>query len=180
MPRRGHPRRRCGCGGGCRKVPWTRRLLIAILKLLINRRFGLKEIKREIKELEDKLDRLVPPGDGVNFTTGPVVRDASASSLIAKVLNNSDEDRTVAVIVFDLTACEKTEFSSVTLDVDAGCAEEHIFTQPPVNYEVQFLGLAANVFGWTATRTQAAPSPLTASGLIAANTFRHQELAPTI
>lgn len=180
MPKGNDAGHGCGCSGGCKKIPWTRRLLIAVLRLLTSRRFGLKEIKREIKEIEDKLDRLVPPGDGGNFTTGPVVRDVQASSLIVKVLNNSDEDHTVTVIVFDLTQCEKTQFGSVTLDVDAGCAEEHIFTQPPVNYEVQFLGLAANVFGWTATRSQAAPSPLTASGLIAANTFRHHELVPTI
>jgi hypothetical protein len=165
-------------GIACTKGSQELLILIAILLILTNKRFGLKEIKAEIREIEEKLDMIVSPLG--NFTTGPVIKDVTASSLIVKVLNNSNVTQSVLVIVFDLTDCEKTEFDSIELEVEPGCAEEHIFGEPPINYEVQFLGLVANVFGWTATRTQAAPAPITASNLVAANTFRHSELSPTI
>lgn len=140
--------------------------------------FGLAEIKREIREIEEKLDRLVPPsGDGV-LTTGPVVADNTASSLVVKVENVTNATITVVVTVFDIGTCPnpRTVFATTTLTIQAKCARSFIFDKPPLEYEVQFSGPAGSFTAWTATRTQGRAAPLTASVFIASNTFRHSEL----
>lgn len=138
---------------------------------------GLMEIKREIKDIELKLDRIVPVSN--TLTTGPVVRDVSASSLIVKVLNNTPTPKTVTATVYDITQCPKTVFASQTFtDITSKCAADFIFDKPPVQYEVEFSGIQPGVYTWTSTRTQAQEPPLMSSNLIAANTFRHAELIP--
>lgn len=154
-------------------------LLIIVIKLLLNKKFGLEEIKREIREIENKLDQMVP----VNavLTTGPVVKDVTASSLVVKLLNNTETTKTVTVTVFDITECPKEVFAEENFELEPKCSDFAIFdTNLPVQYEVQFEGMQPGVYGWTATRTQAAPPPLMASNFIAANTFRHHQLVPQI
>lgn len=170
---------KCGTNSGSRSLKIIKLiLLLIIIKLLLNRRFGLKEIKREIREIEARLDQLIPNGNGV-LTTGPVVKDVTAGSLVVKVLNNTDETQTVVVNVYDLTQCPKALYEEVDLELDPQCAESEIINDVlPVQYEVEFVGMVPGVYAWTATRTQAGPAPLTASNFIAANTFRHAELVP--
>lgn len=154
-------------------------LLIIIIKLLLDKKSGLKEIKKEIMDIEEKLDQFVPVGN--ILTTGPVVTDVTASSLVVKILNNTGMTQTVAVTVFDITECPKEVFATETFELDPKCSDFSIFdANLPVQYEVQFEGMEPGVYAWTATRTQAAAPPLMASNFVAANTFRHQELVPQL
>ncbi len=171
----------CGISGGSKSLKIIRLiLLLIIIKLLLNRKFGLKEIKREIRAIEARLDQLIPNGNGT-LTTGPVIKDVTAGSLVVKVLNNTDETQTVVVLVWDLTQCPKALYEEIDLELDPQCTESEIINDVlPLQYEVQFVGMVPGVYGWTATRTQAGPAPLEASSFIAANTFRHAELVPLI
>lgn len=142
---------------------------------------GLEEIKRELRAIEDKLDQLVPPTAGA-LTTGPVVADNTASSLVVKVLNNTNTTQTITVTVYDIGTCPnpKAVFATTALTVQPLCAQAFIFPKPPDEYEVEFSGMAPGIYAWTATRNQAQAAPLSSSGFVAANTFRHSELVPVV
>ncbi|SHM42990.1 hypothetical protein SAMN05660826_00996 [Caldanaerovirga acetigignens] len=142
--------------------------------------FGLEEIKREIKEIEEKLDRIIPPITNV-LTTGPVVADSGANSIIAKVLNNSDETVNVTVNLYNIGTCPdpKELLESVELTIESKCAKAVVLQKPETEWEVQYVGIKPEVFVFTAARTNGSEAPISASNLLPANTFRHSEHVPT-
>jgi hypothetical protein len=138
---------------------------------------GLGEIKSEIEDIEKKLDSIVPTAG--TLTTGPVVANVNASSLVVKVLNSTASPVTVTVNVYDIGQCPRVLFDSVTfMNIASKCSAHHTFDTPPVQYEVQFVGIQPGVLAWTATRTQGQAAPLSSSNFIEPNTFRHSELVP--
>ena len=133
--------------------------------------FGLAEIKTEIKEIIGMLE----DGEACpNKTTGPVVADNLADRVVIKIFNNNLTARVVSATVYDLTTATKTVFYT-TGNVAINPLSAVEFTSPnnmPANYEVEFTGLVSGVYGFTTTR-----QPGAAVQIIAANTFRHTELA---
>jgi hypothetical protein len=139
--------------------------------------YGLPEIMNEIHDIECKLDRLIPGVSG-SLSTGPVVTDNSAGSLVVAVLNVTNSTQTVAIKVFDIGTCpdRRTMCATTTLTLQCKCARTFIFDRPPLLYEVEFVGTAGTFTAWTATRTQGQSAPLSSSTFLGANTFRHSEL----
>lgn len=143
---------------------------------------GLSDLRTEIHGVEERLDSLLP-GAGGRLTTGPVVSDSRALSLLAKIQNSTTGNVAVSVTVFDAGTSpdpRTVAVSSGTAVIPPGCTKDFIFPKPPVEYEVQFTGIQTGVYAWTSTRTEAQGAPLSASNLIAANTFRHSQLSPAV
>lgn len=142
--------------------------------------FGLEEIKREIKEIEEKLDGIIPPTGNI-LTTGPVVADNSVNSIVAKVLNNSDETVTVTVNLYDIGTCPdaKELVQSFELTIESKCSKAVVLQKPATEWEVQYVGVGREIFVFTAGRSNGKNAPISASNLIPANTFRHSEHVPT-
>ncbi|KYO68600.1 hypothetical protein [Thermovenabulum gondwanense] len=144
---------------------------------LDNPDFGLEEIKEEIKEIEEKLDKLVPPGAGNILTTGPVVADNGVNSILAKVMNNTDNTVTVTVKLFDIGTCPdpKELLQSFELEIESKCAKTVVLQKPTTEWEVVYEGVVPGVYVFTAGRKNAENAPISASELVETNLFRHSE-----
>jgi hypothetical protein len=111
-------------------------LLRKILWLLCNKKFGLKEIKREIRDIEKKLDGKPTAGP---LTTGPFfVRAGMNNALNVKVQNTGAAPIDVVVRLFSLDTCPPSEIDSETLlQIPGGCcARDAVVTAPAGNFEV--------------------------------------------
>ena len=111
-------------------------LLRKILWLLCNKKFGLREIKREIREIEKKLDGDPPSGP---LSTGPFfVRTGVNNAINVKVQNTGDEPIDAVVRLFNLDTCPPTLIGSETLLAIPGgcCARDAVVTAPAGNMEV--------------------------------------------
>lgn len=139
--------------------------------------FGLEEIKNEIKEIEEKLDKLVPPGAGNILTTGPVIADNGVNSIVAKVLNNTNNTVTVTVKLYDIGTCPNPKIlkQSYNLTIQSKCAQSVILQKPAIEWEVVYEGVIPGVYVFTSGRKNAVNAPISASELVETNLFRHSE-----
>ncbi len=99
-----------------------------IICLLTNRWFGLKEIKKEIKDIECKLDNMVPPTQGGAITTGPFLVRAGENNLInVKVQNTGEETIRVDVFLYDVEECPPEVVGGGTLaELEGGCCVQEV------------------------------------------------------
>ncbi len=100
-----------------------------IIAILLNRCFGLPEIKCEIREIEEKLDNLVPPSSqGGAITTGPfLVRTGENNAIGVKIQNAGDATISVTALLYDVGECPPELVSQVGVaDLEAGCTAQDI------------------------------------------------------
>ncbi|MGB9841019.1 hypothetical protein [Thermovenabulum sp.] len=144
---------------------------------LDNPDFGLEEIKNEIKEIEAKLDNIVPPETNKILTTGPVIADNGVNSIVAKVLNNTNNTVTVTVYLYDIGTCPNPKIlkQSFNLTIQSKCAQSVILQKPSTEWEGVYEGVVPGVYVFTADRKNAANAPVSASELVETNLFRHSE-----
>lgn len=104
--------------------------------LLEDKKFGLAEIKREVRDIEDKLDK-APTQKGA-LSTGPFfVRTGQNNAINVKVQNVGTKCVDVVVRLFDIGACPPEEIDSECLkDIGRCCAEDAVLTAPAGNFEV--------------------------------------------
>ncbi len=145
-----------GAGGiscqPCQLRTW--KLLKRIWCILTNKKFGLKEIKCEIMEIERKLDQLVCNGNnngdgavGGPISTGPFfVRTGQNNAINVKVQNIGDEPIDVIVRLFDIGKCPPVLTDEETLTAIGGgcCAQDAVLTAPAGNMEVAVCPNPAN------------------------------------
>lgn len=111
--------------------------LKAIWCLLANKRFGLKEIKREIKEIEEKLDRTVPVAGALS--TGPfLVRAGENNAINVKVQNIGQTPIDATVLLVNVGNCPPQVVDSETLSAIGGgcCTENAVLTASAGDFEV--------------------------------------------
>jgi len=165
--------------------------------------FGLREIIRKVSNIENSINRLLYglkeyengklctklDEDKENFferlTSGPIVTDSEARSIIIKILNNRTDNMKFIVDIWNLDICPKVIFQSILLEVNSNCSVHVIFdihskAGSIVNYvsqyEVEFCGVKPGVYCWTSTRKESAEEPINNSQLISANTVTHNQL----
>ena len=143
--------------------------------LLTNTVFGLNEIKNEIKGIENKLDDLIPTPCSL-LTTGPVITDKFAKSVVTKVYNLTNQSRTIFASLQDLTQCPPNSIASIPFNVPSCCANDAIFSNAPAaQFEVTYNNIVPGIFVFTAARTEITTLPINQSTLIPSNTFRHAD-----
>lgn len=120
----------------CQQGPvCTWMLLKLILCLLTNKKFGLKEIKCEIKDIERKLDGTV----GGSLSTGPFfVRSGQNNAINVKVQNVGEDPIDAVVRLFDMFQCPPVLVDEETLsDIGGGCcAQNAVLTANAGDFEV--------------------------------------------
>lgn len=126
-----------GCGGDADLI-WVLvlRQLQAILCLLRHHKFGLKEIKCEIKDIEDNMDgggEIAGP-----LTTGPIfIRTGQNNAINVKVQNTGDAPISAEVRLFNIGVCPPVEVDTETLtDIGSCCAQDAVVTAGAGNVEV--------------------------------------------
>jgi len=137
---------------------------------LDNPDFGLESIKEGINSIEAKL---YPD----TLTTGPVVRDKHADSLIIVLLNNTAVAKAVTFYVYNIKKSPSTVVLEKTVNIEPGSSRIFICSSPPLIYEIRFTGIVQGIYALTATRKQDFSDSLRKSTLISANTFSHSQLA---
>ena len=143
--------------------------------LLTNQIFGLNEIKNEITGIENKLDDLIPTPCSL-LTTGPVITDKFAKSVVTKVYNLTNQSRTIFASLQDLTECPPNTIASIPFNVPACCANDAVFpNSPAAQFEVTYNNIIPGVFVFTAARSEITTLPINQSTLIPSNTFRHAD-----
>lgn len=114
--------------------------LKVILCLLKNEEFGLEEIKREIQDIEDKLDSGQTPRAGA-ITTGPFfVRTGSNNAIAVRVQNTGADPIDVDVRLFNIGACPPALQDSASLTDIGGvcCAKSAVLQAPAGSFEAVF------------------------------------------
>lgn len=110
-----------------------------ILRLLKHPKFGLKEIKREIKEIEQNMCP-TPPGPVTGpLSTGPFfVRTGENNAINVKVQNIGTEPIDATVTLWNIGVCPiQPVDSEVLLAIGDGCcAQDVVLTAPAGNFEV--------------------------------------------
>ena len=126
-----------GCGGDADLI-WVLvlRQLKAILCLLKHHKYGLKEIKCEIKDIEDNMD-----GGGEEagpLTTGPIfIRSGQNNAINVKVQNIGDDPISAEVRLFNIGVCPPVQADSETLtNIGSCCAQDAVVTADAGDYEV--------------------------------------------
>lgn len=113
--------------------------LNAILCLLRHRRYGLREIKREVKEIEENMNGN-GNGDGIvgSQTTGPIfIRTGQNNAINVKVQNVGEQPVTVHVRLVDHNACPPAPVQTATIaDIASCCAQDAVLTADAGNFEV--------------------------------------------
>jgi hypothetical protein len=142
----GDPEQRERCDGepecrGGKDFLWFRVLakLHAILCLLRHRRYGLREIKREIKEIEEKMNGN-GNGNGIvgSQSTGPIlIRTGQNNAINVKVQNVGEGPVTVHVRLVDHNACPPAPVQTVSIaDIAPCCAQDAVLTADAGNFEI--------------------------------------------
>lgn len=108
------------------------------------------------------------------YSTGPVVRDYSAYSLVVIVSNTTSLDLKVKVTVNDLTGGRKPNRVN-TLDIKGNFTETLTLPKPPILYEVSVEGIPPGVYIWTSTISNTTGTSLHTNRFIESNTFRHKD-----
>ena len=126
-----------GCGGDT-DIIWllVLRQLRAIQCLLKHRKFGLKEIKREIKDIEDNMNgngELIGPQ-----TTGPIfIRAGQNNAINVKVQNVGEDPISAEIRLFNIGVCPPVQADSETLtDIGPCCAQDAVVTANAGDFEV--------------------------------------------
>lgn len=125
--------------GGCPKPDNAEvlRKLTMILSLLTNRRFGLCEIKREVKEIENNMGN--GNGDqGGGITTGPFFIRTGQNNAINVIVQNLEEaEIDVEVKLVDLGACPVFVEDNASLEnIDSCCTDSAVLTAAAGEWEV--------------------------------------------
>lgn len=142
-----------------------------------------REIQREIvpgiEQLQDWVqtikNSLISPV--CKMTTGPIIRDIDANSLVVGIENDRPFDTTVRIYVHDLTKVPRTS-TSVTQYVMYRSGASVILPKPPLIYAVEVRSVLPSVYLWTSTRTNTQDAPLEASNFISENTVIHRDFIP--
>lgn len=132
-----------GCGNDADLI-WllVLRQLRAIQCLLRSREFGLREIKCEVKHIEDCLEGCDGGGGGSEIvgpqTTGPIfVRSGQNNAINVKVQNTGEAAVDAEVRLFDTGACPPVQIDSVTLTaIGSCCTQDAVVTADAGDFEV--------------------------------------------
>jgi hypothetical protein len=125
---------------GDRESLWFQVLLKlqAILCLLRNRRFGLREIKREVKAIEENMNGGNGNGIAGAQSTGPIfVRTGQNNAINVKVQNVGDAPATALVRLINIGVDPPQVTASTVLTNIAPCtAQDGVVTAPAGDFEV--------------------------------------------
>ncbi len=108
-----------------------------ILSLLTNRKFGLCEIKREVKEIGKNMDN----GNGDQrgaITTGPLfIRTGQNNAINVLVQNLEEAEIDVEVKLVNLGSCPVFVEDNASLEnIDSCCTEDTVLTAAAGRWEV--------------------------------------------
>lgn len=114
------------------------RKLNMILALLTDRRFGLCEIKREVKEIEENMGNGDNAIVGGGITTGPfLVRAGENNAVNVKVQNLEDVSIDVEVKAITLDSCPPVVIHNASLEgIEPCCTQDALLTVGAGNWEV--------------------------------------------
>lgn len=109
-----------------------------ILALLTNRHFGLCEIKKEVKEIEENMGNGNDCIVGGGITTGPFfIRSGQNNAINVKVQNLEDSPIDVEVKLLSLECCPAVVIDNASLeDLESCCTEDAVLTAGAGNWEV--------------------------------------------
>lgn len=112
------------------------RKLNMILALLTNRHYGLCEIKREVREIEENMGNGGIAGGRI--TTGPfLVRTGENNAISVKVQNLEDSPIDVEIKLLTLESCPAAVLDNASLeDICPCCTEDAVLTAGAGNWEV--------------------------------------------
>lgn len=153
-----------------------------IEKLTSSQKLALSNIEAEIlgsipslvSGINEKIDLLLPK-NVANLSTGPIIRDANAKSLVIFFSNNNPFDATVRVMIRSpLTKGENDKFIDVS--IKGGNYYLSILPCPPPLFEVVYLDVIKGISIFTATRRNVMQDSYQSSVLIASNTILNNEL----
>ncbi|MGI5970633.1 MAG: lipopolysaccharide biosynthesis protein [Oscillospiraceae bacterium] len=140
-----------------------------ILSLIIASAFIKTEAGKLIKRIASKRGKAQLSA----LTTGPVVRDLFARSLVVVVMNTAGSDLEVKVIVNDLKEGRRIR-TEKSLIVKSSFTRYLCLPNPPDLYEVLIEGIAPGVYVWTSTSAYCSPL-MQKNKFIEANTYRHND-----
>ncbi len=145
-----------------------------ILVLLIPTSLIKKGLLKVLEKTERIEDDITPKK--IILTTGPVIRDLSANSLVVVVLNTTNANLEVKIAVNDLTEGRKKTMLN-ELVIHSNLAGAFTFPQPPALYEVFIEGIGPGVYVWTSTSPskKVRTSSLHENIFLISNTFRHND-----
>lgn len=132
---------------------------------------GFMKVLEKSELLEDDIT-----SSKVILTTGPVIRDLCANSLVVVVLNTTNANLEVTVAVNDLTEGRKKTMCNA-LVIHDHLTGAFTFPQPPAIYEVLIEGIYPGVYVWTSTSPgrKVRTSSLQENIFLETNTFRHND-----
>jgi O-antigen/teichoic acid export membrane protein len=159
---------------GIKGVGYVWLLTHVILVLLIPVSYIKKGLMKVLEKAERIEDDLTPKK--IILTTGPVIRDLNANSLVVVVLNTTNANLEVKVAVNDLTEGRKKTMLNA-LVIHSNLTGAFTFPQPPELYEVFIEGICPGVYVWTSTspNKKARASSLHENIFLTSNTFRHND-----
>ncbi|WP_458787428.1 hypothetical protein, partial [Vallitalea sediminicola] len=160
----------------------------AIEEAVLSATYGLEEIKYEVSNIENILTTTD------DLTTGPFFisqLSQEPASLIIKVLNNTNIDRSVTVRVYEYgnnnprnTLIPQGGIIMPIIIKANQCFDiEYSITRSDNTNnqcEVQFFDAVSGIYCWAAIRTEAVDTVLNTVTPIPENTYRHAELVPLI
>lgn len=130
---------------------------------------GLMKVWEKVGHIEDD-----NTPKKIILTTGPVIRDLKAKSLVVVILNTTYLSLEIKVAVNDLTAGRKNAMADILL-IQSNLTKTLTFTQPPTIYEVLIEGIYPGVYIWTSTSKKYCGTCLQGNNFIKSNTFCHND-----
>lgn len=110
-----------------------------------------------------------------SLSTGPVVKDRAAQSLLVSINNTTDASVTIDIVLRATPCCMENQ-RVLPVTIPANCIKSYILGCIPSVYEVIFNNVEEGIYIWTATRCEDVCAPGKCSHLICANRFVHSEL----
>lgn len=136
----------------------------------------LGNIPSLVSAINEKVDMILQKNT-TSFTTGPIIKDVNAKSLIIFLSNNTPKDATVKILVKSPhSKAENEKFIDVL--VKGGSYYLSILPCPPVLFEVVYLDIVKGINIFTATRRNIIQDPYQSSILIPSNTILNKDLTP--
>lgn len=140
--------------------------------LLIEKFDGIKPSL--IKDIKDEVETIMPL-NGYKLTTGIVIKDFIANSLVVEIENRTSLPLDIKVCLVDYTKIPAKNIYKV-LTIKGNSHKSYVLGEAPLEYEVIFEGIVEGVYAWTATRTNESFDSLSLSKFVASNTFSHDQL----